>query len=107
MSDLTIFVLGFAAFAYFLDPPISEYFANRRYARERKRFQKEIDEGKSPDWCPRHIDYNGRVSVHPRDLLRTATVKRTLAEFDVLFKKIDTEQQARGLPPIQSYNGID
>ena len=107
VNDLMIFLFGFAALICILDRPVSEYFTNRRYARERQRFQKEIDEGKSPDWCPRKIDYDGRMSVHSHDLLRTAKVKKTMAEFGLLIKRIDAEQQTRGLPSIQSYNGMD
>ena len=77
--EFMLLALGVAAAVLLIERPLTERSEMKRYTKERERFQKEVDSGIDPDWCPQRISYNGALSVDPADLVRTANFKRALA----------------------------
>lgn len=50
-----------------------------RYCRERRIFYAAAQSGVNPDWAPIFIDEDGRVSIHPEDLVRTKQFARQIS----------------------------
>ncbi len=100
-TDFHIFVLGLVGLMHFINPLISEWFEDRRYQRERKKFAAEVALGKSPNWCPHRTGYLGATKINPADLVQTASFKRTVAGCNRLVERAKREH----VPGFEAFYG--
>ena len=79
--NLFLCIFGIIGLLFVSFRPLYEWREQRRYARERRRFTKEVAEGKSPDWCPRTTSFDGAISISSSDLIHTKSFKIQIKKF--------------------------
>lgn len=85
-TDFLIFALGIGGIIHFLNEPVCDWLANRKYQKERNRFYNEITAGRTPERCPVLVTYRGASKIDPNDLVQTAGFKRRLSGFSKIAK---------------------
>lgn len=68
-------IVGFAGLLYYGAGWIDGILSELSYRKERRKFDSEIKNGKTPDWVPIRVNNEGALSIEPEDLFRTKQFK--------------------------------
>jgi hypothetical protein len=69
----------------FLCDKLSQHGLDRKYRKERRRFETEVAAGRTPEWAPIHYTLGGGISVNPNDIIRSAKYKRDVERLDTFW----------------------